>query len=185
MNHQGTQVLETRRLVLRPFTVADATAAYTCWGSDPRVTRCLSWTPHPDVAYTRTLLTEQIARYSQLDFYYWAITLATTGELMGVICAKPSLHCSLLEPAYWLGFRYWSGGYMSEALEAVCRYLMGQCGAPELICSHDTENPASGRVMEKVGFRYAYDREYQRKDGTKRPCRCYLLGKEEEADDQH
>lgn len=176
MKHIGTQVLESKRLVLRPFTMADATAVFVGWGSDLRVARHLSWQPHPDLAYTRALLQEQVANYGSPDFYYWAITLATTGELLGCITAKPSKHGDWYEPAYWLGFRYWSGGYMTEALQTVCSYLLEQVKLGELICCHDKENPASGRVMQKVGFVYSHDAEYERKDGTKRPCCCYLLG---------
>lgn len=39
MNHIGTQTIETRRLVLRRFTVADAQAMFDNWANDPEVTK--------------------------------------------------------------------------------------------------------------------------------------------------
>ena len=42
MIHQGTKVLETERLLLRPFRAEDAEAMFRNWASDPEVTRYLT-----------------------------------------------------------------------------------------------------------------------------------------------
>lgn len=42
MNHLGTKILKTERLILRPFQLADAEAMFRNWASDPDVTRFLA-----------------------------------------------------------------------------------------------------------------------------------------------
>lgn len=46
MKHLGTKTIETRRLVLRKFTLSDAEPMYRNWASDPEVTRYLLWPAH-------------------------------------------------------------------------------------------------------------------------------------------
>lgn len=49
-------------------------------------------------------------------------------------------------------------------------------GAKKFIAYHAKDNPNSGKVMEKVGFHYAEDGEYDSFDGTKHfESKCYEL----------
>ena len=56
MKHLGTQMLESRRLVLRPFRPSDAQAMYDNWASDPEVTKFLSWPTYKSVDTAHTIL---------------------------------------------------------------------------------------------------------------------------------
>ena len=56
MRHLGTPILETERLILRPFTAADAIPMFENWASDPEVTRFLRWDPHKDWLESAQLL---------------------------------------------------------------------------------------------------------------------------------
>ena len=58
LTHKGTQVLETRRLILRPFAMEDARAMYDNWASDPEVTKYLQWPAHSSSAVTEAVLRE-------------------------------------------------------------------------------------------------------------------------------
>ena len=68
MKHLGTVRLETPRLILRPFVLADAQAMFDNWASDPRVTRYLSWQPHESVGASRELLKIWVNSYVFPDF---------------------------------------------------------------------------------------------------------------------
>ncbi len=46
MKNTGTQTLETKRLILRRFTVDDAGDAYDGWLSDPDAARYMRWEAH-------------------------------------------------------------------------------------------------------------------------------------------
>ena len=61
MKHLGTKTIETRRLVLRRFTLADAEPMYRNWASDPEVTRYLLWPAHESEEEITALLIPFIA----------------------------------------------------------------------------------------------------------------------------
>ena len=172
-----TEILRTPRLLLRPFVPEDGEEMFRVWASDPRVTRFLRWTPHQNPAQSRTLAEQWAA---QTDGHQWAIVRAPDHQLIGsigVVTAEDDP--SLWEPGYCLGYDYWGNGYMTEALDAVVRHLFTAHGASRLGCCHAVANPASGRVMEKVGFHYTHDVLCHKYDGTELSCRAYILYKEE------
>ena len=47
---------------------------------------------------------------------------------------------------------YWNRGYMTEAARAVFEYLFCEIGFHRIYSGHDTRNPASGKVMQKLGM---------------------------------
>ena len=166
----GTLPLATPRLLLRRFSPADAPAMYTVWAGDAAVTRFLRWQPHKSAAETRSLLEAWAAQYACGGFYNWAVVRRADGVLMGAIGAVPAEDgAGLLEPGYALGRRYWGQGYATEALAAVVRYLFESEGQAALACCHAHENPASGRVMKKCGFRPVCNGVYTI-NTTVRPC---------------
>jgi RimJ/RimL family protein N-acetyltransferase len=58
-----------------------------------------------------------------------------------------------LELGYWIGRPYWGRGYATEAGRAVLAIAREGLRLPHLYSSHFLDNPASGRVLEKLGFR--------------------------------
>ncbi|WP_394926824.1 GNAT family N-acetyltransferase [uncultured Robinsoniella sp.] len=52
-----TPILETERLILRPFTMEDAQAVFQGWESDPNVAKYMFWTSHNDIRKTIEWLT--------------------------------------------------------------------------------------------------------------------------------
>lgn len=57
------------------------------------------------------------------------------------------------EVGYWIGRPFWGRGYATEALDGVLVWASRQWKRRALTSGHFTDNPASGRVLEKVGFR--------------------------------
>lgn len=57
-----------------------------------------------------------------------------------------------VELGYWIARDHWGKGYASEAARAVLS-LARMLGHKRLLATHSIDNPASGRVLEKVGFR--------------------------------
>ena len=45
--------LETKRLILRPFTIEDAQEMFFGWASDPEVTKYLEWNTHENIEETK------------------------------------------------------------------------------------------------------------------------------------
>ena len=156
MKHCGTQTLETKRLILRRFTVRDADAMYTNWASDPEVTRYLTWPTHAGVETSRAVLADWTAAYAQESCYQWAIVLKDRAdEPIGSIGAVDvSDDIAAVQIGYCLGRRWWHQGIMSEALGAVMDFFFDAVGCNRIACRHDPRNPHSGMVMQKCGMKY-------------------------------
>lgn len=155
MQDLGTKVLETPRLILRPFTVDDAPAMFANWASDGEVTKYLTWPTHTDPAVTRAILEDWVGRYADPAWYNWAIVWRETGEAIGnisVVARQAETACFHI--GYCLGRAFWHKGIMTEAFSAVIRFLFEEVGANRVDACHDVRNPHSGQVMEKCGLTY-------------------------------
>lgn len=58
------------------------------------------------------------------------------------------------EIGYWLGKPWWGQGLGTEAAGALVRHCFGEARFSRLTCCHFTDNPASARVIRKLGFRH-------------------------------
>lgn len=155
MEHKGTITLESKRLVLRRFTVGDAEAMFTNWASDSEVTRYLTWQPHESVDITRAVLAEWTSHYDEPDYYQWAITLRETGEPVGSIGVVGWVRNACCpEIGYCIGRPWWYQGITSEALATVIDFLFGEVGVERIASCHDVENPNSGGVMRHCGMSF-------------------------------
>lgn len=155
VKHLGTKQIETDRLILRRFTVADAEKMYQNWASDPEVTKFLTWPTHENAEATRALLTDWVSSYENADKYEWCIALKENDEPVG---SMGVVHCNekvqSMEIGYCIGREYWHQGITSEALAAVMQFLLEEVGAYRIESRHDARNPHSGAVMKKCGMRY-------------------------------
>jgi RimJ/RimL family protein N-acetyltransferase len=54
---------------------------------------------------------------------------------------------------YWIGTSYWNNGYATEAGRAMLDYAFRIRGLNKVTAHYFAKNPASGRVLEKIGLR--------------------------------
>jgi len=153
MKHQGTKEIETKRLLLRRFQLEDAEAFYQNVTSDSKVNKFLTWSLHKSVEETRELLTGWVERYENPERYCWAIVLKENDQLIGTIAA-PTIknRTETAEVTYCIGSAWWGRGIVTEALKEVIRYLFEEILVNRIEAGYDIKNPASGRVLEKVGM---------------------------------
>ena len=138
---------------LRRFEPSDAERCFREWMSDPEVTHFATWNPHKSVEETRSVIGSWISEYDNGSMD-WCITLRQTGEPIGSITAvRDHPGEGWCEIGYCLGQRHWDKGYMTEALTAVSRYIFDMAGYGFIQARYDTENEASGRVLEKCNYR--------------------------------
>jgi len=155
VEHKGTVPLETERLILRPFELADATVMFENWANDPEVTKFLTWPPHGAVEVTEQVLSEWIAGYDRKDSYQWAIELKSTGEIIGSIGIVSSQdNVEMVHVGYCIGKHWWHKGYTTEALNELIRFFFCEVGVNRIESRHDPRNPNSGKVMAKAGMQY-------------------------------
>lgn len=156
MKHNGTQKLETERLVLRRFKIEDADAMYKNWASDSEVTKFLTWPPHESPEVSLGIIEDWLKQYSDNSYYQWAIVLKENGDepigCISVVSMKEEI--SAVHIGYCIGKKWWHKGITSEALKAVMDYLFDVVGANRIESRHDPKNPNSGKVMKKCGMKY-------------------------------
>ncbi len=145
-----TAEISTERLHLRPVTPQDR-GRITEVVADPRVHRMLARVP-PGQTKAQTLawiMTHDRGRAEDIDHVY-AIT--KDGVLIGVTGAHRASTDLPLEIGYWLAPEAWGQGFVTEASAALIRWLETRKGARALVSGHFADNPASGRVLYKLGF---------------------------------
>lgn len=155
MNHLGTKTIDTQRLCLRRFEIADAQAMYQNWASDPEVTRYMTWPTHERVEISSMILTDWTSHYAQENYYQWAIVPKAFGQPIGSIAAVHiNDRVGKLEIGYCIGRSWWHQGIMTEALNAVIDFFFEEVGVNRVEACHDPNNPNSGAVMKKCGMTY-------------------------------
>ncbi len=161
LSHQGSRVLGTTRLVLRPYRDGDESAMFDNWCGREELAQYLPWAPHKDRAVTKRILSDWLASYQNPRTYRWGIEMGGTliGDIAVLQQSPVHLDCEI---GYCLSPDYWNQGIMTEALIAVMDLLFAQVGFHRIYLRHQAENQASGRVMRKAGlchegtFRKAY-----------------------------
>ena len=154
MKHQGTKVIETNRLILRPFRISDAQKMYDNWASDPAVTKFLTWPTHASVEVTGKLLDYWCGQYEKDDYYQWAICLKENDEPIGSMAiVDGDFRIGRAEIGYCISRKWWGKGITAEAFRAVIDFLFGKADANRIEARHDVNNPNSGRVMQKCGLK--------------------------------
>ena len=155
MNHLGTKIIETSRLILRPFALEDAPTMFTNWASDPEVTKYLTWPAHCNVDISLMVLSDWVSQYNYENYYQWAIVPKDFGQPIGSIAAvHMNDRVGKAEIGYCIGRAWWHRGYTTEALSAVIRFFLDEVGANRVESCHDPHNPHSGAVMAKCGMTY-------------------------------
>nr|WP_315031970.1 GNAT family N-acetyltransferase [uncultured Chryseobacterium sp.] len=70
------------------------------------------------------------------------------------------------ELGYWIGIPYWNKGYVTEAAQAIVDFGFKELNFNKIFATHFIHNPASGRIMEKIGMeKEAILKQEAKKDG--------------------
>lgn len=170
--------LETERLLLRPFTEADADELYE-YAQDPRVGPIAGWQPHKSVEESREIIRTVFAQPN-----VFALVLKENGKVVGS-AGFVNQHQTLLpgpddEIGYALSPAYWGRGLVPEAVRELIRFGFEQLGLNTIWCGHYDGNNKSRRVIEKCGFFYRFSRETEVElMNERRLTYFYALTKEE------
>ncbi|HEX2094744.1 MAG TPA: GNAT family N-acetyltransferase [Longimicrobiaceae bacterium] len=146
--------LLTARLLLRPFTPEDAPAVARLL-NEPEIAANTLTIPYP---YEERNAVDWIGTHrpgwERGELASFAIVLRESGELTGAIGLAVNAHHRNAELGYWVGKPFWGKGICSEATRAVVEFGLRELGLNRVHAHHFTRNPASGRVMQKIGMRY-------------------------------
>jgi len=156
-------ILDSDRLVLRPWTMDDAEAALPIYGSD-EVSRWLSPVMDrvPDVDAMRLLLQQWIAEDERAapPSGRWAIQLRDDKRVVGGVAL---LYLPPGGEDLELGFQVrpdeWGQGYALEAGMAVARYALFEHHAEEVFAVVRPHNHRAAAAAERMGFEWAGETE--------------------------
>ncbi len=169
----------TERLLLRPSWPEDAAELHAAI-ADEGIVRNLARAPWP---YT----IEDAADFAKLEhapaFPNFLLMLRTDGTPRLIGSCGLGEYNGAAELGYWIARPYWGLGFASEAGRAVMK-IAKAIGHRKLVSGHFIDNPASGRVLQKLGFRSTGKSEHRRSEGRGQTVACSLYEKSfEEASD--
>jgi len=137
--------MKSRRLKFRELNDGDAARIAELAG-DWDIARMTARIPYP---YSEPLAHQWLRGIEPGEFVR-AVELG--GELIGAVGYMPAADGSA-EIGYWIGKPWWGRGFATEAAQALVRYCFASAGFGRLTCCHFIDNPASARVISKLGFR--------------------------------
>jgi len=144
--------LATTRLTLRAFEAADGGRVRRLAGDFAVADTTLN-VPHP---YMPGMAEEWIAThrrgFAAGELVVLAIERTDDAELLGAISLQVERAFARANLGYWIGQPFWNSGYCTEAAAAVVRYAFTDIALHRVFASHLQRNPASGRVMRKLGM---------------------------------
>lgn len=147
-------MLQTKRLILRRWTEADADSLYE-YAKDPAVGPVAGWSPHKSKEESLAVIRDV---FNGAECY--AICEKDSDKAIGAIelmlygrssNTKSEDECEL---GYWLGKPFWGRGYIPEAAEELLRRGFEDLGMNAVWCGYYDGNEKSKRVQEKLGFQY-------------------------------
>jgi len=159
----GLPRLETERLVLRPYTPADAgRVQQMCNDWDIASTTLALPYPYPDGAAEQWISTHAES-FQQGKEVTLAITLKPGGMVVGSMALSVNKNHNRGELGYMIAKEHWNHGYCTEAAQAMVQYGFTAIGLNRIQAVHFPRNPASGKVMQKLGMvREGLLRQYAR-----------------------
>lgn len=148
----GAGILATKRLVLRPFRLSDGPTVEALAG-EFEVAKMLDVVPfpYPAGAAARWIATHDDRRGANSEYPF---AIEHQGEMVGCVGLNRETD-GLFHLGYWIGMPYWGKGFATEAAHGAIAFAFDELGEPEVKSGHYADNHASGRVMTKLGFRYA------------------------------
>jgi len=149
--------LQTPRLRLRWFTEADVDDIWPIV-SNPDFPRMMSWSAHADRSETLGYVQAAKRSLEQNAGVVWAIehegrAIGSVG-LDSIVFELRAVRMDRAELGFWLAPEHWNKGLMTEAADAVVRCAFQTIGLHKVTVGCISDNVASRRVIEKLGFRY-------------------------------
>ena len=151
-------MIETERLILRPWQEQDAEDLYT-YASNPEVGPPAGWPPHTSVDNSREIIKNVLSKPET-----YAVCLKD-GNPIGSIGLQLNGSTDMTdrddecELGYWIGKLYWGQGLIPEASRALLRYAFEELGMRAVWCGYYEGNEKSRKVQTKLGFVYQHKTE--------------------------
>ena len=146
--------VETDRLILRKVTIDDVDDMNE-YSKTQLITEYLTWSPHPDKAYTFEYISYLQTRYKTGDFYDWAVVWKETNKMIGTCgFTRFDYQNNSAEIGYVLNPEFHGRGIATEAVLKTIEFGFSNLALNRIEGRFMVENSASRRVMEKSGMQF-------------------------------
>ena len=168
--------LYTKRLLLRPFSLDDASEVQRLAG-DSEVSRTMLSVPYPYPKGTaEAWILSHEKRFKKGNLVNFAIERLSDQALLGAIGLRLEQEHARAELGFWVGRPYWRQGYCTEAGMELVKHAFTSLKLNRIYAHHFTTNPASGRVLQKIGMqREGTRRKHTLKDGVYLDSEIYAI----------
>ena len=147
-------VLETERLILHRLEFRDAERVRTL-ANQREIAMMVTPMPHPyTLQHAQDWIAMTRAAIEMKTGFPFGIWLKAEEKLIGAMEIGNEMRHRRGELGYWLGKAFWGQGYTTEAAYSVLRFTFETLGLNRVFATHYARNPASGRVMQKIGMTY-------------------------------
>ena len=154
-------MLETPRLILRPFNECDIEAAHV-WFSDREVFRFYTYGPYPSLEETAERIRQYSLHFEKYGFAKCIVIEKSTGIPIGDAGLSFAEDIGKVHVGYKFARSYWGRGYATEAAAAWVRYGFDQLGLDRIVAFVHPQNATSIRVIQKLQFSLS---GHKREDG--------------------
>lgn len=151
-NERNQPLLVTARLELRRFRLSDAQRVRELAG-DRAVADTTATVPHPyPEGAGEAWISSHAGEWQAGRGMAFAVTPRDGGDLVGAMGLRIDGANDSGTLGYWIGKPFWGRGFATEAAAAIVDYAFRVVGLNRIGATYLTRNPASGRVMEKLGM---------------------------------
>lgn len=166
--------VETERLLLRPFEIKDGSRVRELVNCR-EIYDVTLLIPYPyEEGMGEEWISTHAANYFANKGVVFAVVEKESQHIIGTVgIGGNSIH-NRGELGYWMGVPYWGKGYCTEAGKAAIQFAFDVLGYHRVEAHHFECNPASGRVMQKIGMQYEGKMiDHVLKGGTYHNCIFY------------
>ncbi|MCL1679685.1 GNAT family N-acetyltransferase [Elizabethkingia miricola] len=166
--------IETERLILSPLKESDI-PLITEYLQEKIISDNTSHIPYPySESDARTWIKMSDDALTAKTGYTFAIR-EKEGKIIGAI----GLHDrgdDKAELGYWIAVPFWNKGYATEAASAILNFGIKELKFHKIYATHFIHNPASGKIMEKIGMqKEAVLKDHIKKEGQYLDIQMYSL----------
>ena len=119
-------------------------------------------------------ISSHLSHWKSRTAVIYAVTDINSKRLLGTV-SFVGIKDSEAELGYWIGEPYWKKGYCTEATKALVEFAFTNLGIVKIVAKHLSSNPASGRVMEKIGMHHANHAYILDRNGERAKIEVYEL----------
>ncbi len=148
--------IETRRLLLRPWSLKDEAAWFTIL-QEPDILRYFPNPEPPPRSRAGAYIKHHLEHWERYGYGHWAVVTPKDGRVIGWNGLEYLPELDEVEVAYLLSRETWGRGYATEVVQAAIRFGFETAALPAIIGLVHPDNLASIRVLEKCGLTFVDD----------------------------